>query len=73
VWLSLKKGKYMRNTTRGLFDEQFRLEKISKQNDPLEKLLAHIDFEFFRKPLEDILERIKRKGIIKVGARPMTT
>ena len=39
----------MKTTTRGLFDEQFRLEKISKQNDPLEKLLAHIDFEFFRK------------------------
>mgnify|MGYP003465484211 CR=1 FL=1 len=22
-------------------------EKISKQNDPLEKLLEHVDFEFF--------------------------
>ena len=36
----------------GFFDEQFRLEKLSKQNDPLEKLNAHIDFEFFRKPLD---------------------
>jgi hypothetical protein len=34
----------MGHTTRGLFDEQFRLEKISKQNDQLEKLRAHIDF-----------------------------
>lgn len=36
---------------RGLFDEQFRLEKLSKKNDPLEKLSKHIDFEFFRKTL----------------------
>ena len=36
---------------RGLFDEQFRLEKLSKKNDPLEKLSRHIDFEFFRKTL----------------------
>lgn len=37
---------------RGLFDEQFRLEKLSKKRDPLEQLGSHIDFEFFRKPLE---------------------
>lgn len=36
----------MKNKTGGLFDEQFRLEIISKQNDPLEKLLKQIDFEF---------------------------
>jgi IS5 family transposase len=34
--------------TRGLFDEQFRLEKISKIKDPLEKLNRFIDFESFR-------------------------
>lgn len=38
-------------TARGLFDEQFRLEKLSQKNDPLERLSSHIDFEFFRKPL----------------------
>ena len=37
---------------RGLFDEQIRLEKLSKKQDPLEQLCNHIDFEFFRKPLE---------------------
>lgn len=37
---------------KGIFDEEFRLEKLSKQSDPLEKLQSHIDFEFFRKPLE---------------------
>ena len=60
----------MRNTTRGLFDEQFRLEKISKQNDPLEKLQAHIDFEFFRRPLEDYFRKDKEKGNNKGGRPP---
>ena len=40
---------------RGLFDEQFRLEKISKKQDPLERLSGYIDFEYFRKPLEQEL------------------
>ena len=57
----MKKGKQMSITSRGLFDEQFRLEKISKQNDPLEKLQAHIDFEFFRKPLEVYFKKNKEK------------
>jgi len=34
-------------TALGLFDEQFRLEKLSQKNDPLERLSSHIDFEFF--------------------------
>ncbi len=53
----MEKEKEMGHTTRGLFDEQFRLEKISKQNDPIEKLRAHIGFEFFRKPLEDYFKK----------------
>jgi len=40
---------------RGLFDEQIRLEKLSNKQDPLEKLSSHIDFEYFRKPLEKAL------------------
>lgn len=40
---------------RGLFDEQIRLEKLSKKQDPLERLTAHIDFEYFRLPLEAAL------------------
>lgn len=43
----------MKKKARGLFDEQFRLDKISKQSDPLVKLQQHIDFEIFRKPLEE--------------------
>jgi transposase, IS5 family len=41
---------------RGLFDEQIRLEKLSKKQDPLERLSGHIDFEYFRKPLEKALK-----------------
>lgn len=49
---------------RGLFDEQIRLEKLSKKQDPLERLRAHIDFEYFRKPLEIFFKKDKdeRKG-----------
>jgi IS5 family transposase len=43
--------------SRGLFDEQVRLEKLSKKQDPLEKLSSHIDFEYFRKPLEKALTK----------------
>ena len=57
----------MKPTNRGLFDEEFRLAKLSKQSDPLEKLQAHIDFEFFRKPLEKIFnDGIDRRQ----GGRP---
>lgn len=42
---------------RGLFDEQIRLEQLSKKQDPLERLSSHIDFEFFRKPLEKFLDK----------------
>lgn len=44
---------------RGLFDEQFRMEKLARQNDPLKKLSAYIDFEFFRKPLEKFFTQDK--------------
>jgi IS5 family transposase len=42
---------------RGLFDEQIRLEKLSKKQDPLERLNSYIDFEFFRKPLEKFFDK----------------
>ncbi|UXE68671.1 MAG: transposase [Chryseotalea sp. WA131a] len=57
----------MKNKSRGLFDEQFRLDKIGKQNDPLLKLQAHIDFEIFRKPLEAHFESGKDRS---QGGRP---
>lgn len=53
--------------SRGLFDEQIRLEKLSSKQDPLEKLSSHIDFEFFRKPLESSLMKDTDKS---KGGRP---
>lgn len=53
--------------SRGLFDEQIRLEKLSKKQDPLERLSAHIDFEFFRKPLEKALKKYRDNS---KGGRP---
>jgi IS5 family transposase len=53
--------------SRGLFDEQIRLEKLSKKQDPLKKLSSHIDFEYFRKPLEKALFKDVEKS---KGGRP---
>ena len=47
---------------RGLFDEQIRLNKLSKKQDPLEQLSRHIDFEFFRKPLVKALGKTDDKN-----------
>jgi hypothetical protein len=44
---------------RGLFDEQFRLQILSKKRDPLEQLSSHIDFEFFRKPMRKFFDKNK--------------
>ena len=57
----------MSKKVRGLFDEQIRLEKLSKKQDPLERLSSHIDFEFFRKPLQQFFD--KEAGSAK-GGRP---
>lgn len=53
--------------SRGLFDEQIRLEKLSRKQDPLERLSMYIDFEYFRKPLENSLTRGNDKS---KGGRP---
>lgn len=55
------------NRPRGLFDEQIRLEKLSKQKDPLEKLSSYIDFEYFRKPLKQFFDKHSDRS---KGGRP---
>ena len=50
----------------GIFDEQFKLERISKLGDPLEKLTVTIDWEIFRYTLEKQLAK-QAKG---PGGRP---
>jgi len=48
---------------KGLFDEELRLSKLSKQNDPLLKLDKFIDWEIFRSILEIALKKdSKNKG-----------
>jgi IS5 family transposase len=46
---------FKRNKAIGFFDEDFRLEKLSKLGDPLERLSKGIDFELFRPVLLDKL------------------
>jgi IS5 family transposase len=54
------------NQQRGFFDEQDRLEKLSKQGDPLEKLNAMVDWEMFRPKLKRFFKK-EPKG---PGGRP---
>jgi transposase, IS5 family len=51
----------------GLYGEQERLEKLSKKHDPLERLSAHIDFEYFRQPLEQLFNKHRDSS---KGGRP---
>lgn len=52
---------------KGFFDEELRLSRLSKQNDPLEKLNKLIDWEIFRAELAYVFKKIpKGKG----GRRP---
>ncbi len=51
---------------RGFFEEQFRLEKLTHQNDPLVKLLQEINWEQFRIILTSAFE----KGEKGIGGRP---
>ncbi len=46
--------------TRGLFDEEMRLDKLTKQNDPLVKLQSHINFELFRSLLTESFKKEPR-------------
>jgi len=55
--------RYKRHRDLGLFDQDFRLEKLSKLGDPLEKLNKGINFELFRCLLENSLTKLsKGKG-----------
>jgi transposase, IS5 family len=54
------------NQQRGFFDEQDRLEKLSKQGDPLEQLNAVINWEIFRTQLKKCFKK-EPKG---PGGRP---
>ena len=51
---------------KGLFDEDFRLEQITRQGDPLLKLKDLIDWELFRPVLKEAFTH-EAKG---PGGRP---
>jgi len=53
---------------RGLFDLEFQLEKINKHQPPLQKLDKIIDWEMFRKPIEEALKKENRKS--NAGRKP---
>jgi transposase, IS5 family len=52
--------------SRSLFDEEFRLKKISTKQDPLEKLNKNINWDLFRPTLNQTFEK-ESKG---KGGRP---
>lgn len=53
---------------RGLFDEEYKLRKLTMNGDPLEKLNAHIHWEIFHKPLEKVLKNDEKDE--SKGGRP---
>ena len=59
--------KYKKQGEQGFFGEHFRLEKISKQGDPLERLNAVINWDIFNPILEKC--RVKEKKS-NAGAKP---
>ena len=60
--------KYKRKGEKGLFDEQFTIERLSAIGNPLEKISNVIDFEIFRATLELKLLNTEKKN--NAGAKP---
>lgn len=59
---------YKTNGKKGLFDEQFTIERLSTIGNPLEKISNVIDFEIFRSTLETKLLNTAKKN--NAGAKP---
>ena len=59
---------YKSTGKKSLFDEQFAVEKLSDIGNPLEKITAVIDFDMFRKSLENKLLNTCKKN--NAGAKP---
>jgi len=57
----------MKSRDRSFFDEETRLSELSEKGDFLEKLDNHIDWERFRKPVEQAIRTQDPKG---PGGRP---
>jgi IS5 family transposase len=57
---------YKESGTLGLFSEENRLKKLSKQGDPLERLNKVVDWEYFG----DVLEKCRPKKFVQAGPKP---
>ena len=70
--------KFKRHKDLGFWDQDIRLSKLSQLGDPLERLNNGIDFEMFRKILEEKMSKQpKGKGgrptYDYIGLRPQTS
>lgn len=59
---------YKTKGKKGLYDEQFSIERLSEIGNPLEKISNVIDFEMFRNTLEEKLLNTNKKN--NAGAKP---
>jgi IS5 family transposase len=59
---------YKAKGEKGLFDEQFTIERLSEIGNPLEKINNVVDFESFRSTLESKLLNTEKKN--NAGAKP---
>ena len=59
---------YKTQGNKGLFDNQFNVEQLSKIGNPLEAISQAIDFEMFRPLLEEKLLNYNKKN--NAGAKP---
>lgn len=59
---------YKSKGNKGLFDDEFVVERLSEIGNPLEKISSVIDFEFFRPTLESKLLNTQKKN--NAGAKP---
>jgi len=64
----MRSSKYKTRGKKGLFDEQFTMERLSKIGNPLEVINKAVDFEMFRPTLEKKLLNTNKKS--NAGAKP---
>ncbi|GAB1417744.1 hypothetical protein MASR2M12_05090 [Bacteroidales bacterium] len=58
----MKSGDYNASGKRGLFDEQFSIERLSATGNPLKKISKVVDFVIFRRILETKILNTEKKN-----------
>ena len=64
----MKNNNYKLTGKKGLFDEQYNIERLSEIGNPLEAIIKVIDFDMFRPTLEKVLQKTDKKS--NAGAKP---